>query len=480
MDSKSTTSFLVSMTNYILTHNYFSFEGITYKQIRSTAMGTHMTPSCANLFMGHLEESFLKTQNPKPLTWFKFTDDIFAIWIEGEDTIFTFLQHLNNFSPICFTWCYSTQQATFLNVDLHLRDGYISTSVHIKPTNHQQYPHFDSSHPFHTKKSLPYSLGTRGRRICSDEQSLSKYTEGLTDAFTDRNYPPILVQKQISHALSFQSPTTSQSPTVQPQRSIPLVTQYHPGLEQLNYILCQGFDYLSSCPEMRNVVSTILPTHPTVVFRRPPNLHNTLVHSYTTPAPNPLPHGSYPCNRPRCNTCPISPTTTTCSSPVTNITYPIKGRATCETSHVIYKLSCNHCAAFCVGMTTNKLSVRINSHRQTVAKKQVDHPVAEHAAKHDIPHLNDCFTACPHPSRPLPVPIPALHSHHFTATPSLLISFIFLLSTTYRLPPLQLLSCPPSKLQHLTVCLPHHTIPPQPPPYPHPVATPITAARSVV
>ena len=390
-ERKPDTSFLITLTNFILLNNYFSFEGKVYHQIQGTAMGTRMAPSYANLFMGRLEESFLASQNLKPLAWFRFIDDIFMIWTHGQDTLSSFLQNLNSFSPIHFTWSSSTNHATFLDVNLHLTDGSIHTSVHIKPTNHQQYLHFDSCHPFHIKKSLPYSLATRGRHICSDKNSLSEYAEGLTKAFTNRNYPTDLVRKQISRAISSHTPNPLPNTSNHPQKSAPLVTQYYPGLEQLNSILRQGFDFLSSCPEMRDILPKILPTPPKVVFRRPPNLHNILVHPYATPKPSSLPQGSYPCGRPRCKTCPIHPPSTSYSSPVTGLSYPIRGRATCESSHVIYQLCCKHCTAFYIGMTTNQLSIRMNGHRQTVAKNKVDHPVAQHAAEHML-DFNGCFT----------------------------------------------------------------------------------------
>lgn len=53
-------------------HNYFQFKG--------TDMGTRMAPTYANLFMGHIDKTFLNSKNFKLLAWFHSIDDIFVIW----------------------------------------------------------------------------------------------------------------------------------------------------------------------------------------------------------------------------------------------------------------------------------------------------------------------------------------------------------------------------------------------------------------
>ena len=49
-----------------------------YLQVKGTAMGTHMAPSYANLFMGFLEQDFLHSAVEKPSLWLRFIDDILS------------------------------------------------------------------------------------------------------------------------------------------------------------------------------------------------------------------------------------------------------------------------------------------------------------------------------------------------------------------------------------------------------------------
>ena len=57
-----------------------------------------MAPSYANLFTGKLEQSAIENAPFKPYVWWRFIDDIFKVWTEGEDNLQTFL-HLHQLYP---------------------------------------------------------------------------------------------------------------------------------------------------------------------------------------------------------------------------------------------------------------------------------------------------------------------------------------------------------------------------------------------
>ena len=49
--------------------------------------------------MERIENEFLVSEIVKPWLWLRYIDDIFLIWIEGEDKLEGFLNRLNNFHP---------------------------------------------------------------------------------------------------------------------------------------------------------------------------------------------------------------------------------------------------------------------------------------------------------------------------------------------------------------------------------------------
>ena len=79
---------LFHLVRLILTINFFLFNENHYLQVHGTAMDTRMAPSYANLFMGKLECKFLLTLHLKPRVWWRFIDDIFAIWTHGENNCY--------------------------------------------------------------------------------------------------------------------------------------------------------------------------------------------------------------------------------------------------------------------------------------------------------------------------------------------------------------------------------------------------------
>ena len=108
------TADVCQLIRFILSMNAFNFNNKYYLQIHGTAMGTRMAPSYANLFMGKLEREFLQTQNILPRVWWRFIDDIFAIWTHGEPSLRTFVENLNRHHPtIKFTANWSAEQVSF-------------------------------------------------------------------------------------------------------------------------------------------------------------------------------------------------------------------------------------------------------------------------------------------------------------------------------------------------------------------------------
>ena len=87
---------LVQLLTLVLKCNNFTFNGENYLLINGTAMGTKMAPSYANVFMGKLERQIISTSLFKPLSWFRFIDDVDMEWIESQQKLNAFIRHANN------------------------------------------------------------------------------------------------------------------------------------------------------------------------------------------------------------------------------------------------------------------------------------------------------------------------------------------------------------------------------------------------
>ena len=49
--------------------------------------------------MDRIETEFLEKEHLKPWVWLRYIDDIFFIWIHGENKLDEFLERLNSFLP---------------------------------------------------------------------------------------------------------------------------------------------------------------------------------------------------------------------------------------------------------------------------------------------------------------------------------------------------------------------------------------------
>ena len=121
VDKDPHTSILLKLIHFVLTNNYFEFNGEFFHQTHGTAMGTKMAPNYACIFMGKLEQELLESAQLHPLIWLRYIDDVLLIWTHGEATLKIFLHHLNSYNPtIKFTDEWSRSNNNFLDTNLYI------------------------------------------------------------------------------------------------------------------------------------------------------------------------------------------------------------------------------------------------------------------------------------------------------------------------------------------------------------------------
>ena len=82
------------------------------------------------------------------------------------------------------------EEINFLDVKVIKRDQKIITDVHYKITDTHQYLHFDSCHPRHTKRTIPFNLARRICTIVLEKELKKKHLKELESMLVDRKYPP--------------------------------------------------------------------------------------------------------------------------------------------------------------------------------------------------------------------------------------------------------------------------------------------------
>ena len=146
-----------------------------------------------------------------------------------------------------------------------------------------------------------------------------------------------------------------------------MVLNYHPPNEKIKRILLSNFTIVSGDPETEE----IFPQPPIVAYRRDLNLRDILVHACDKSQPGPL-AGTAPC----AHTCDHISTDITLHGPKCSIV--IRETFTCQTSDLVYYISCLRCRALYVGETGRTLKQRFGEHLRSIEKNQPGFTVAEH------------------------------------------------------------------------------------------------------
>ena len=376
IDQSLPTEDLCHLIKLILTRNAFIFNEAFYLQQSGTAMGTRMAPSYANLFMGKFEREFLQTQTALPLVWWRFIDDVFAIWTHGEQQLQTFLWELNHHhTSIKFTANWSTEEVSFLDTRVYLKNGKVETDLHTKPTDKHQYLHTKSCHPSHCKTAIPFSQALRLRRICSEQNNLIIRSKELKQYLVKRGYSEQLLDTEIQRAINGpREDCLLRGNRGRKEQRIPLVVTYHPSMNFLARTTRRHQITLRSSERL----NAIFNSPPLIAFRRPKNLKDLLVRASLTSRVHET-SGNFRCGASRCKTCPILRTTNIFVSKATGERFAIKMHASCKTNNIVYLIECRRCGLQYVGESGQPLHKRMNSHRYDITHGRIEEsPVAAH------------------------------------------------------------------------------------------------------
>ena len=149
---------------------HFIFNGKIYKQVDGMAMGSPLGPTFANIFMCHLEETFLQDcpHAFKPLFYKRYVDDTFVLF-KHQSHATMFLNFINNLHPnIKFTMeIECNRQLSFLDVLITRSDKFI-TEVFRKATFTGLGLNYFSYCPKTFKLNSCLTLLHRAYTICSN------------------------------------------------------------------------------------------------------------------------------------------------------------------------------------------------------------------------------------------------------------------------------------------------------------------------
>ena len=362
-----TNNSICELLKLVLTCNNFQFDNKHYFQVGGTAMGTKLAPSFANIFMGWFEDTHVHTYKLRPLVWKRYIDDIFIIWQHGPDELTKFVSHLNaKHKTIKFTEERSTTSINFLDITVNLsKNGEIITSLYCKPTDSHNYLLYSSEHPRHLLRGIPYSQFLCVRRICSNILDFRQNSLMLATHFIRRGYPHKIVSEALKRAeaqdrptlIAKNAPQNIQKDKTQNDLAFYLVVTHNPANPPITDIVRKNWSLVEKSKTTRFLTDAKL------IFgaRRNKNLSDHIVRASTnTRQTNIIPPV---CNRTRtCKYCPNINKSGTLKSTTNGRRFQSMKKVTCQSSNLIYVITCKICGIQYVGQTMNRLLTRFQGH----------------------------------------------------------------------------------------------------------------------
>ena len=187
----------------------FQFNKELYQQREGLSMGNPIAPALANIFMSHLEESFIAhcpTQF-KPLFYKRYLDDTFVLF-SRQDQAQSFFNFINNVHPnIQFTMEQENSgKLPFLDtsVSRNIKDGVTSfeTSVYRKPTFSGLGLSFFSHSSSKFKINAIKTLIQRAYKISSTYELFDKENTFLRNYFIKNGFPTYIYDSCIKRFLT--------------------------------------------------------------------------------------------------------------------------------------------------------------------------------------------------------------------------------------------------------------------------------------
>ena len=147
----------------------------------------------------------------------------------------------------------------------------------------------------------------------------------------------------------------------------PFVVTYHPRLPHISKILRDLHPILESSDRCKNAIKSV----PFVAFRKPKSLGDYLVCAKVdSHGPRDLVLGTVKCSSRRCEVCKYMDENSHFKSSQDDRRYSINYNLNCNSSNVVYLITCKKCSLQYVGSTITKFRLRFNNHKSRVRRHE--------------------------------------------------------------------------------------------------------------
>lgn len=370
-DPKRPDTQLLQLLEMSLTKNDFEFNSEYYLQIKGTAMGKKFAPAYANIYMANWEETALNATPIKPLSYYRFLDDIWGIWNDSEESFISFVNDLNSHHPsITLKHTISSSEINFLDILTYKgpkfgNTGILDFKVFFKETDTHALLHHSSHHPQHIFKGIVKSQLLRFHRICTREDDFWQATQTLFRALRKRGYSRTFLRKALK---SFKEKGTKKVN----EEILPIITSFSAISQELNSKIKTNFAI--NLANTRTLKKFKLIS----AYRRNKNLKDILVHTKLKSLRQ----------EKTTSGCPEFQFKQWVMNKKTKQVFQIRPFLNSQTLNCVYLIYCIKCPAQYVGETRNSIACRVTQHRYNIRKqKEIHTKLVQHFLSHGLEAL---------------------------------------------------------------------------------------------
>ena len=301
-------------------------------------------------------------------------DDIWGLWEHGEEKLKEFHQKANEIhSRIKTELRYSNTKIEFLDVNVSINDGYFKTNIFSKETDKHLYIHATSNNPDSVKNAIPYGLGIRARRICSDNETYKTQRNEIKRHLQNRGYQEKNVEEQLQRIDKMDRGDLLRYNRKKQNNRVPLVLTYSNALPNIHDILRKNMGILHQSEKMKKIFNQT----PIVSFKRDKNIMDILVHKKHNRMFYYTEYGCKRCGK-NCALCKYLIENNVFSDNDGN-QFKIKGSINCKSVGVIYCIFCTKCSKnIYVGQTGDTFYQRMLLNFSKIRTKKITDPIAKH------------------------------------------------------------------------------------------------------
>ncbi|CAF2019617.1 unnamed protein product [Rotaria magnacalcarata] len=192
---------IIRLSRFVMKNNYFSYNGQYYHQIRGGAMASPLTLKIANCYMYFFERQIVNQIKNSGGLYHRYIDDIFITINWPVRHLLKEVDRLDKFNENIKLSANIGPTVSFLDLQIENQDGQLYTAVFQKPSYEPYYLPFNSIHPLHMKKNIPFAMLLRAIRYCSTFESYLNEREKLRMVLLLNKYPNKIVDEQFNNML---------------------------------------------------------------------------------------------------------------------------------------------------------------------------------------------------------------------------------------------------------------------------------------